>query len=154
VNLILILFALGLLMLSLEIFLPGGVLGVMGGLALLTASIFAFRDHGAAGGSIALVAALALSVGTFYVELVVLPKTRLGRGLILSTEVTGKASKAADSSLIGLPCEAVTVLAPSGFVVVEGHRYEAFCRDGFVDSGAKLVVHGTDNFRLIVSKIT
>lgn len=153
-SLILILFGLGLLMLSLEIFLPGGVLGVIGGLAMLVATGLSFRDYGASGGALALAAAVALTVAAFYVELVVLPKTRFGRGLVLSAEVTGKASQAADTSLIGRPCEAATVLAPSGFVLVDGHRVEAFCRDGFVEAGTKLVVHSTDNFRIIVSKPT
>lgn len=151
-NLVLLLFVLGLLMLSLEIFLPGGVLGVMGGVAMLVGTAFAFRDHGPAGGAIALVAALVLVGAAFYLELVLLPKTRWGRGLVLSAEVTGKASVPAESSLIGRTCEAVTVLAPSGFVSIDGRRMEAFCRDGFVEAGTKLVVQGTDNFRIIVSK--
>lgn len=153
-SLIVVLFVLGLLMLSLEIFLPGGILGVMGALTLLAAAVLSYRDHGAMGGSIALLLALALTVATFYVEFVVLPKTRVGRSFVLSSVVTGKATQAADVSLVGRPCEAATVLSPSGTVVVDGHRYEAFCRDGFVEAGTKLVVQGTDNFRLIVSKLS
>lgn len=151
---ILVLFGIGLLMLSLEIFLPGGVLGVMGGLTMLGAVVLTFRDHGIAGGALSLSAALIAVCAVFYIELVVLPKTRLGRGLVLSGEVSGKATTAADASLVGRPCEAVTVLAPSGVVTLDGRRFEAFSRDGYVEPGTKLVVHSTDNFRLIVSKIT
>ena len=151
-NLVLVLFLLGLIMLSLEIFLPGGVLGIMGGVAMLIGTAFAFRDHGAAGGAIALVAALVLVSAAFYLELVILPKTRMGRGLVLSAQVTGTASTPGDAALVGRTCEAATVLAPSGFVVVDGRRMEAFCRDGFVEAGTKLVIQGTDNFRIIVSK--
>jgi len=149
-----ILFAVGLLLLSLEIFLPGGILGVMGGLTLVGAVFLAFRDYGLFGGAVALLGAVALSGGTLYVELVILPKTRLGRGLVLASEVTGKATIAADAALVGRSCEAVTALAPSGIVRIDGRRMEAFSRDGFIEAGETLVVHGIDNFRLIVSKVT
>ncbi len=151
-NLILILFGLGLLMLSLEIFLPGGVLGAIGALVMVVGTVVAFRDFGASGGALALVAALVLTGAAFYVELVILPKTRLGRGLVLSSEITGRASHAADASLVGRTCQALTVLAPTGFVLLDGRRLEAFSRDGFVEAGTTLVVHSTDNFRIIVSK--
>jgi len=152
VTTILVLFGIGVLMLSLEIFLPGGVLGVAGGLTMLVATWLAFRAHGAMGGALGLLAAGGLTALTFYLELVVLPRTRLGRGLVLSSEVTGRASQPGDASLIGRPCEAATALAPSGFVIVDGRRHEAFSRDGFIEAGTQLVVHGADNFRLIVSK--
>lgn len=151
---ILLLFGIGLLMLSLEIFLPGGVLGVMGALTMFAGAWIAFRDYGAAGGALGMVVALTLTALTFYVELVVLPKTRLGRSMVLAAEVTGKASQPADASLVGKHCVAATVLAPSGFVLVDGKRMEAFSRDGFVEAGSQLVVHSMDNFRLIVSKFT
>ena len=38
------------------------------------------------------------------------------------------------------------------YIVVEGRQFEAFCRDGVVDSGTRLRVVGVDNFRLIVTK--
>lgn len=151
---ILLLFGVGVLMLSLEIFLPGGVLGVMGALTMLAGTWIAFRDFGVTGGALGLVAALVLTALTFYLELAVLPRTRLGRGMLLAAEVTGQASQPADSLLVGRPCVAATVLAPSGFVLVDGKRMEAFCRDGFVEAGSPLVVHSMDNFRLVVSKST
>lgn len=150
---ILVLFGIGLLMLSLEIFLPGGVLGVMGGLTMLGAVVLAFRDYGVVGGAVSLAVALVAVCAAFYLELVYLPKTRLGRGLVLSGEVTGKATTPADAAFVGRTCVAATVLAPSGFVTIDGRRLEAFCRDGFVEAGTSLVVHSTDNFRLVVSKI-
>jgi membrane-bound ClpP family serine protease len=54
--------------------------------------------------------------------------------------------------VIGKPATAVTILAPSGYVLVEGRRFEAFCRSGHADRGDALSVIGVDNFRLIVTK--
>jgi membrane-bound serine protease (ClpP class) len=53
--------------------------------------------------------------------------------------------------VVGRPAEALTTLAPSGYVAVDGRRYEAFCQSGHAAKGATLRVVGVDNFRLIVS---
>ena len=43
------------------------------------------------------------------------------------------------------------MLSPSGYIRVEGKRYEAFCQSGQAPAGTPLEVVGADNFRLIVS---
>ena len=57
----------------------------------------------------------------------------------------------APEDLVGKPAVAETILAPSGCVVVEGRRYEAFCQTGHAAKGAELRVTGRDNFRILVS---
>jgi membrane-bound serine protease (ClpP class) len=52
----------------------------------------------------------------------------------------------------GREATALTTLAPSGYVLVDGRRYEAFCQSGLAAKGSVLRVVGTDNFRLIVTK--
>jgi len=140
-------------MLSLEIFLPGGVLGGLGGLAMIVGVVLSFRDFGTGGGALALAVGLVLVATTVVIEFVVLPKTRFGRKFYLSAAVTGVATKPVDEkAVVGRECEALTVLAPSGQVLLDGGRREAFCRDGYAEQGARLTVQGMDNFRLIVSK--
>jgi membrane-bound serine protease (ClpP class) len=97
------------------------------------------------------VAAVALLGGAIYIELVLLPKTRLGRGLVVES-TSGSTPAAPSASLVGKPATADTTLAPSGYVLVDGIRYEAFCRTGLAARGDGLRVIGMDNFRLIVSK--
>ena len=90
---------------------------------------------------------------TIYLELVILPRTSFGRGLIVhSTTGAAQAPLALAEAVVGKDAAAVTTLAPSGYVLVEGKRYEAFCQSGHADKGALLRVIGIDNFRLIVSK--
>jgi membrane-bound ClpP family serine protease len=100
------------------------------------------------------VVAVALLGGAIYAELVLLPKTRLGRGLVVeSTSGTSSQPPVAPSAaVVGRPATADTTLAPSGYVLVDGRRYEAFCRTGHVARGEALRVVGMDNFRLIVAK--
>ncbi|RME69266.1 MAG: serine protease [Verrucomicrobia bacterium] len=150
---ILLLFLIGTIMISLEIFLPGGLLGVLGGILMIIGTVMAFQDHGTAGGLIAVGAGVAIIAVALIVEFVWLPRTRFGRRFFLAASVSGSATKpAAEADVVGRECQAATVLAPSGLVVLDGKQYEAFCRDGYAERGARLIVRGKDNFRLIVSK--
>ena len=69
------------------------------------------------------------------------------------SEITGVSAAFGKEAreLIGKSAEALTMLSPSGYVRVDGRRYEAFCQSGQVPAGAALEVIGADNFRLIVS---
>ncbi len=153
-NAVILLFLLGVVLLAAEVFVPGAVLGVLGGLAMLVGCIISFQVFGAAGGTAATVLALALLSFTLYLELVWLPRTRVGRRLVVqsASDATSQPPLAEPGAVVGKSAEAVTTLAPSGYVVVEGRRYEAFCQSGHVAKGAVLRVVGLDNFRLIVTK--
>lgn len=154
-SLIVFLFAVGILLLVAEVLVPGGVLGTLGGLMMFGGCVFAFVDYGVGWGIVAVVAALLLGLTAFYLELVVLPRTRVGKRAFLTAEVTG-VSSALDPQdarkLAGQSATAVTMLSPSGYVLVSGRRYEAFCQSGQAPAGAVLEVIGADNFRLIVSQ--
>lgn len=150
---IVVLFVAGALLLAAEIFLPGAIAGIVGGVALAAGAVLAFTDYGVGIGVLATVGALVLLGLMLYAELVWLPRTRVGRALVVEATVAGQSQPAvADAAIVGSAATALTVLAPSGFVEVAGRRYEAFCRSGLANRGAALTVVGLDNFRLIVSE--
>ncbi|MDD3180001.1 MAG: NfeD family protein [Opitutaceae bacterium] len=151
---IILLFAVGLVCLFFEVVVPGAVLGILGGIFMLVGCGLAFAEFGAMGGAITVVVALALLGVTFYVEFVLLPKTRLGKKMFLEKSVAGVSQPphAHPDQVIGQGGEAVTTLAPSGYVVVAGRKYEAFSQSGLVSKGTAITVTGLDNFRLIVTK--
>jgi len=153
-NAILLLFLLGVLLLAGEVFMPGAILGIMGTLCMGAGCVISFLQLGAGGGSVATAVALALLGLTLYLELFWLPKTRFGRKLVVQSTVhaTSQPPLAEKDAVLGRSAEAVTPLVPSGFVLVDGRRYEAFSQSGHVAKGAQLRVTGLDNFRLIVTK--
>ena len=154
-NAVILLFSVGVLLLAAEVVLPGAIAGILGGLAMLAGCIVAFQEFGVAGGAVAsVIAVVALGV-TFYLELVWLPKSRFGRALVVNSAVdaTSQAPLADAGEVVGKTAEAVTALVPSGYVSIDGRRYEAFCRSGMVARGEALRVVGLDNFRLIVTKV-
>jgi membrane-bound ClpP family serine protease len=153
-NAILLLFLLGVLLLAGEVFMPGAILGIIGGGAMLAGCVISFQQFGPAGGALATVVALSLLGLTLYLELVWLPKSRFGRKLVTQTasDGTSQPALAPPEAVLGKAAEAVTTLAPSGYVLVEGRRYEAYCQAGHAAKGTALRVTGLDNFRLIVTK--
>ena len=96
---------------------------------------------------------LLLVAAMLYAELVWLPRTKVGRAMVVEATIGGQSQPPpATSEVIGQVATALTMLAPSGFVEVDGKRYEAFSRSGLVARGTQLTVVGVDNFRLIVSE--
>lgn len=149
-TLIAALFLVGVILLGIEVFVPGGVLGVCGGLALFGGCVLAFLDHGAGGGALAVLVALALVVAMLVFEFGILPKTPMGKRLFLNASVSGKTAPQRDPGLVGRSGRTVTALAPSGYVLIQGRQHEAFSRAGFLDADVAVKVVGFDNFRLIV----
>jgi membrane-bound ClpP family serine protease len=149
---IVLLFVTGALLLAAEVFLPGAVAGIIGAMALLFGSFLAFSNFGPAVGTAASAGALVLLAIMLYVELVWLPRSRFGRRLVVQATVDGQATVPATREVVGKTASALTTLAPSGYVSVDGKRYEAFSRSGHAVRGASLVVVDVDNFRLIVSQ--
>ena len=148
-----LLFISGTLLLAAEVMLPGAIAGIIGGVALALGSVLSFMEYGAGIGSLATLAALLLLGAMLYAELVWLPRTKMGRALVVEAVVDAKSQPpVASDDVVGQTGTALTTLAPSGFVEIAGRRYEAFCRSGHAVRGAALTVVGLDNFRLIVSE--
>jgi membrane-bound serine protease (ClpP class) len=151
VTLILVLFAVGILLLALEVIVPGGVLGIVGGVSLLGAVLVAFDRFGPGGGAWALAAGLLVTAVALYLEFVLLPRSRLAKALSLTATVAGRSQPpVAEASLAGRRGVAVTTLAPTGIVECEGRRYEAFSRSGLIAAGAPVEVTAVETFRILV----
>ena len=150
-TLIIVLFAIGIFLLALEVIVPGGVLGIVGGLSLLGGVLVAFDRFGPSGGAWALAAGLLVTAVALYLEFVLLPRSRLAKALSLTATVEGRSQPAvADASLLGRTGVAVTTLAPTGIVECEGRRYEAFSRSGLIAAGAPVQVAVVETFRILV----
>ena len=155
-TLIILLFTIGILLIVAEVLVPGAILGSIGGLLMFIGCVFAFLNFGLGGGLIALAAALIVAALAFYIEFRVLPRTKIGKRAFLTEQVTGVSAAFGKDALelVGQPAEALTLLSPSGYVRIDGRRYEAFCQSGQAPVGAVLEVIGADNFRLIVTQRT
>jgi len=150
---VILLFALGITLISLEVIIPGGVLGAIGALALFGGCAWSFIEFGRLGGTIATLCAFLAAGAILWIEFRLLPRTAIGRRAFLHKTVTGVSASYGEEAkaLVGKAAEAITTLSPSGYVRIDGRRYEAFCEGGHTRPGTPLTVVGADNFRLIVT---
>lgn len=152
---VVILFCIGVLLVAVEVVIPGGLLGILGGLALAGGVVAAFFEFGSTGGAFATVLAMVIVAITLYFEFVLLPKTRLARKFMMAGTVAGRSQPdvADRTAVLSREAVAVTTLSPSGYVELDGRRYEAFSRSGHATAGTRMRVVDMDNFRLVVTQI-
>ncbi len=173
----LLLFALGLLLVALEIFFfPGVAVVAVIGLALMLGSlVWAMADlwpgvpvTTAWSGDVFVAPlqnlglGLILAVGMAALLIRYLPKGWMWDKMIVGStiggaaQVAGVAPEAAHelATIIGQRGVAVTVLRPSGQVEIAGRRFEATVEVGAVDAGDAIIVRGRKDFALIVERTT
>lgn len=149
-TLIILLFAIGLVLLGFEVIIPGGVLGIFGGMAMIGGCVVAFAEYGVGGGVVTTLVGAALVALLLFVEFALLPKTKAGKRMFLQTAVSGTTTPRPEKDYTGSEGRTVTTLAPSGYVLIDGRRLEAFARNGYLEPDVPVKVVGVDNFRLIV----
>lgn len=151
---IIILFLAGILLLAIDVIVPGMIVGIIGGLSILAGVVTAFNLYGSSGGTIALLSGGLLLGLTLYIEFVIMPKTKLAKALSMQATVDGTSQPAvADlAAVLDQLGETTTPLAPSGYISLHGRRYEAFSQSGYLAKGVVVRVTGLDNFRLIVTQ--
>jgi len=98
---------------------------------------------------------LLLAVGLSVASLRFLPKGWIWDRLVVQStlQTTSQPLPAPPEAVVGKMAHALTTMAPTGYVLVDGARYEAFCDSGLAEKGAALRVLAVDNFRLIVTQI-
>ncbi|MGQ9660740.1 MAG: NfeD family protein [Kiritimatiellia bacterium] len=153
-ELFLILLAAGLLLLALEVFVPGGILGTFGALAILGAIVSAFWVFVPPVNWLVTVGIIAL-MGIFLALWIRLfPKSPLGRKMTVSSDL--KASKATQEGLqdlLGCEGETLSDLRPAGFALLKGRRMDVVSQGGMIAKGERVKVIKVEANRVIVQKL-
>jgi membrane-bound ClpP family serine protease len=135
-----------------EIFVPGGLLAVLGGLFLLAASAVAYTEWGLAAAIGLFFTGIVLALVMFFLEIRLIAHTRFGRQLSLQSTIAAKLNPKEDESLVGSEGVTLTILAPTGKVEIGGTVYTASAEDGFLEKGVPIQVRRSETFKLIVSR--
>lgn len=152
-DLIFLLAGVGFLLLLIEVFVPGGVLGVLGGLLLVAAIVLGYVQFGWEAGSILLVGLGGTALTGFTIWMSFFPRTAAGRRFMLSkTLVAGSGSPPGDHGLAGWEGVAVTPLRPAGKALIDGRRLDVIAESEFLDAETPVVVVSVDGTRVVVRK--
>jgi membrane-bound serine protease (ClpP class) len=143
----------GLVLIAAEFFLPTVVLGFLGAVVSF-AGIYFSAAAGAGTCAVFSVVFLAVLALEFFAFRRLLPQTGIGRSMINASSNDGAAVPAAAgyAAFVGKTGKAVTVLAPSGTIEVDGALVEAFSLDGFVERHAAVVVTEAGSGRVTVRR--
>jgi membrane-bound serine protease (ClpP class) len=131
----------GLVLIAVEFFLPTVFIGFLGA-AVSFVGIYLSAEAGAFTCALFCVAFVFVLALEFFAFRRILPQTVIGRAMINVSSNDGAAVPAAAgfAVYVGKTGKAVTVLAPSGTVEVDGALLEAYSLDGFVERAAGVVV--------------
>ena len=137
-----------------ELFLPGGILGLV---ALSAGSYAVWHSYQLFGGIPAILLGLGLLLSNLYLIVCGLKywsQSRLATGFMLKTSLTqGPSSPKPEVPLLGHRGESMTVFNPSGKVLIANQIYDAYSQNGYIDQGVCIEVTARNNFGLIIKKL-
>ena len=144
----------GLVLIAVDFYLPGFVLGSIGVVLMLIAVGIAYRAHGLNWAAGLLTVEAALGIGTGYAAIKFFPRTSAGKKMILSEMQTDVrvATRHADE-LIGREGVAHTFLRPAGTAVVDGKRLDVVAESGMIESGSPVRIVAVQENRIVVRKV-
>lgn len=148
-----ILLAVGLLLIFIEFFLPGGIMGIAGGVVLLVSIVFFALETESAWATFLYVVGILVVVGVLVRYALWRIKKGKAKGIFLNTVQEGYFASEFDKKLIGKKGEALSDLKPSGHIFVEGKRYQAVAKMGYILKGSRIEVMGGEGAHLIVKMI-
>ena len=140
----------GLILVGAEIFVPGGILGVMGGIALLGAVVFGFLAFPGYGAWIAI--GILVLLGVIIVLWVkIFPRTGMGKRMTVSTDLKRwKATNPGLDALVGKEGVSSSDLRPAGFAEIEGRRIDVVTRGEMINAGQPVRVLEVESNRVVV----
>ena len=148
------LYLVGLVLICLEVFVPGGILGTIGFLLIVGSIWVAFVRLGTVGGSYFLVGGLVLAMASVYVVMRFGTKTRLsGKMFLQSTEKGFRTISENLEDLQGRTGISLTTLRPSGKAMIDGRKVNVVTEGMFISKGSKIKVVMVEGNRVVVRGI-
>jgi len=145
------LLAAGLLLVIAEVFIPGGIAGVIGGLALLAAMGVGLFSFPAPWGFLSALAIVVFGGIALLLWIQIFPRTKAGRRIALRADGTAIKTAAPPPGLVGAAGETVTALRPAGIATIQGQRYDVLAEGGdWIAAGTAIRVGAIRDGQVVV----
>ena len=148
---ILILFVAGVALIFSEFFLPGGALGVLGGILVIGSIALGWYQYPEYGVFIT-VGEMAGVLVAVLLGLYVMFKTPLGTAMVNKTNQDadkGYTNYAQDAALVGQLARVHTTLRPAGSIMIGNRRIDAVSNGTFIDAGKTVRIIQVEGSRVV-----
>ena len=152
-SLVIALIIIAFILFFLEVFAPGGVLGLLGACALIAASVLAYDTLGFVGSAAILVGGGLLAFILFFIQIKLLAKSKFGRSIQHHDQQRAQTTPVGREDLVGKTGTALTTMAPSGKVKIANETFEAASNSGLINKNATVEVVRSEHLKLIVREI-
>lgn len=152
-SLVITLIVVAFLLFFLEVFAPGGVLGLLGACSLIAASILAYEPLGFVGSAAILAGGGLLAFALFFIQIKLMAKSRFGRTIQHRQQQKSQTTPVGRDNLVGQKGTALTTMAPSGRVKIANETFEAASNSGLINKNATIEVVRSEHLKLIVREI-
>lgn len=149
-TLIVALVLIGLILVVLETFLPGMVLGIAGVVCLVAAVVIGFRDFGPSTGVNVLMAVGLGLCGCFVFYAQVFPSTPIAKALISQRVLRNPDMQ---DELLHARGTTLSALRPSGMAMINGKRFDVVSEGGFIEPNTPIEVIDVDGARIVARKL-
>jgi len=150
---IIFLLVIGLLMVCVEVFIPGGIVGTLGAFALIASIILAFVNQGTTFGLYWLSGVLVITLFGLFLSIKYLPRSPAGKRLFLSSSESGySASEDGLPELIDKTGTALTNLRPAGMADINGSRIDVVTAGEFLEKGTEIKIIRVEGNRVLVER--
>ena len=148
---IIIFLVVGAVLIALEmVALPGGVAGILGGVAMVIGVWQSYAQYGAVAGNITLIVSLIVVVAL----LLLLMRNKTWKRMGLKEEVDSKVNTVDEEKIaVGATGTTISRLAPAGKAVINGQTCEVHTVSEFIDENRPVEVIKIDGYLIIVKEI-
>lgn len=149
-----LLLLIGLVLLWLEFYLPGGVFAVAAALFIFAAQVSIWSStQSAAGTFFFFIGSCFATIAVVYFAIQRIRKSGAHNTFFLSKDQEGYKAAEFSEKMIGKKGVTLTEFGPSGYVLLDGERYPAICRGPYLDKGCEVVVIAGESGHFIVKPI-
>jgi membrane-bound ClpP family serine protease len=145
---------LGLVLILFEFYLPGMVLGILGGISILVGIILFASQTSSVIAIVLFVLGTAIAVGLlirFALWRIVHAKPQYS--IYSNADQEGYQASSYDKSAIGKTGVVAADLKPGGFITIEGHQHPAISMGGYISKGEHVTVIGGQEQSLLVKQV-
>ncbi|MDW0117391.1 nodulation protein NfeD [Sporosarcina thermotolerans] len=148
----LILFGIGVILIILELFLPGGIAGTLGAIAVVVSIILAGGNPMYMAYSVLIAIAVAV-IGMVIIMKFFGKRLHLLNKMVLmdSTDTdSGYVSNVNRTELLGKKAKTITPLRPAGTIDMNGERIDVVSQGSYIDKGKHVIIVKVEGSRIVV----